>query len=115
GGCYVCRVPRMTSELTVEQVRDMSPEERARWDARVESQVVRFRNVRPNWLLSPNCRIPGYERANFVYVGVDWSAEGDLRAPLPEGENYSLTILLCAPGKGAPLHAHTTEETFFAL
>jgi mannose-6-phosphate isomerase-like protein (cupin superfamily) len=111
----------MTAQMDFEQVKNMSPEERARYDAQVEGRIIRFEHVRPNWLLSPNCLLPGHERANFVYIGegsyLNWPTDGSTShtAPVVPGENYSMTILLCAPGKGAPLHAHTTEETFLVL
>jgi mannose-6-phosphate isomerase-like protein (cupin superfamily) len=107
--------------MDAEQVKNMAPEERAMYDAQVLQRVIRFKDVLPNWDLSPNCRLPGYERANLVYVGggpyLDLQVEpnGPHPAPVVEGENYSVIILLCAPGKGAPLHAHTTEEMFLSL
>lgn len=112
----------MPQEWTRERIETMSREERAEYDAQMPDRVIRFENVRPNWELSPNCRIPEYERANLVYVGggkdyLDWQMPGRTRKiePVVPGENYSCVILLCPPGKGAPLHAHTTEETFIAL
>lgn len=111
----------MTVELPIERVQSMSAEERAKHDASVYDRVIRFFQVRPNWELSPNCRLPGHERANLVYVGggsyLNWEGEVDWRQPPPvvAGENYSCVILLCSAGKGAPLHAHTTEEMFLAL
>jgi mannose-6-phosphate isomerase-like protein (cupin superfamily) len=106
----------MVVELAAETVEQMSAEERAQYDAQVYDRVIRFASVRPNWDLSPNCRLPGHERANFVYIGAGAYLDRET-APnaVVTGENYSLVILLCAPGKGAPLHAHTTEETFMAL
>lgn len=109
------------TDLAVETVREMRAEERAEYDSQVYDRLIRFERVRPNWSLSPNCRLPGHERANLVYVGggvyLDWKDARGPRPPAPvvPGENYSCVILLCAPGKGAPLHAHTTEEMFFVL
>jgi mannose-6-phosphate isomerase-like protein (cupin superfamily) len=111
----------MTVELDVGHVEQMSPEERAEYDAQVYGRVIRFSSVRPTWDLSPNCRLPGHERGNFIYIGggsyLDRPDDEtiDQKAPAVAGENYSMVILLCSPGKGAPLHAHTTEETFMAL
>ena len=31
------------------------------------------------------------------------------------GDNFSFGIVVAGPGRGAPLHAHTTEEVFVAL
>jgi quercetin dioxygenase-like cupin family protein len=110
----------MKAEYSVEQVRDMSPADRARFDAQVSGRTIRFSEVEPNWLLSPNCRIPGFERGNYVYVGggsyLDWTERApSLGGAQVPGDHFSCVILLCEPGKGAPLHAHTTEEMFLVL
>jgi uncharacterized cupin superfamily protein len=110
----------MTVQFNIDDVREMSVQERARFDAQVGARTIRFGELEPNWLLSPNCRLPGCERGNYVYVGggsyLDWNeaqpAKGGAEVP---GENFSCVILLCEPGKGAPLHAHTTEEMFLVL
>lgn len=113
----------VVAELDPEQVRQMSPEERAKYDLLVDDRVIRFSRVKPDWLISPNCKLPGHERANFIYVGSgSYVGSGQIlgrsdQAPsnAVPGEHFSVVILLCEPGKGAPLHAHTTEEMFVAL
>jgi mannose-6-phosphate isomerase-like protein (cupin superfamily) len=111
----------MNDEPEAEVIRSMSPQERAAYDEQVYERIIRFASVRPNWELSPNCRLPGHERANLAYVGggeyLGWEGDGASVPPQPvvPGERYSCVILLCAPGKGAPLHAHTTEEMFLVL
>jgi mannose-6-phosphate isomerase-like protein (cupin superfamily) len=113
----------VVAEMDPEQVLHMSPNERAQYDLLVGERVIRFSQVRPNWLISPNCKLPGYERANFVYVGSGPyvksqsipDGQGSEYSKTVPGENYSVVILLCEPSKGAPLHAHTTEEMFIAL
>jgi uncharacterized cupin superfamily protein len=110
----------MTVQFSAGDIRDMPASERAGFDAQVPARTIRFAEVEPNWLLSPNCRLPGYERGNYVYVGggsyLDWTeAEPATSGAEVPGENFSCVILLCEPGKGAPLHAHTTEEMFLVL
>ena len=105
----------MTVEMDAEEIRRMSNEERAGYDAQVEGRVMRFKDLRPNWFAFEEAKIPGNERALFRYIGTGASDSPAFRAPLPEGENFSFAIVVAAPGKGAPLHAHTTEEVFVAL
>lgn len=99
-------------EFDVDQVRAMTAEDRAPYDAQVESRIIRFKDLEADWRLSPNCQLPQYQRANFVYIGVDWSGRVP---PIERGDNFSCGIILAPPGKGAALHAHTTEEMFMAL
>lgn len=101
-------------EFTREEIEGMSSDERAKYDAQVPSRIARFSEITPNWSLSPNCKLPGHDRGNLVYVGGGYF-DGRVGGPVVEGESYTLAILVCDPGKGAPLHAHTTEEMFMAL
>ena len=39
----------------------------------------------------------------------------EFRAKIPQGEKFCVTVIMAEPGRGAPLHAHTTEEIFIAL
>ena len=39
----------------------------------------------------------------------------EFRAKIPQGEKFCVTVIMARPGRGAPLHAHTTEEIFIAL
>jgi mannose-6-phosphate isomerase-like protein (cupin superfamily) len=105
----------MPVEMDAGEIRRMSPEERAKYDAEVERRLIRFKNLRPNWFSFDEAKIPGNERALFRYVGTGASDSPAFRAPIPVGENCSFAVIIAAPGKGAPLHAHTTEEVFIPL
>lgn len=80
--------------------------------ARAIANVVRFRDIRPNWRSeSENAgwKIPLYKYSDkpasqFVH-GVP---------PVVECSDVRLTTGVAGPGEGAPLHNHTHEELMFA-
>ena len=104
----------MTVELPAEKVRAMSPAERAQYAAEIDRRLVRFRETTPNWQAFSEAQLPGNERGFYQYIGTGASDRGG-RGPIAEGENFSFGIVVAGPGRGAPLHAHTTEEVFIPL
>jgi mannose-6-phosphate isomerase-like protein (cupin superfamily) len=85
----------------------VSPEE-------VLRNVVRFKQVVPNWEAYPEAALPAFQRALYRYIG---SAAGvDQRVPpaVATGD-VSVALAYADPGRGAPLHDHTAQEIFFAL
>jgi quercetin dioxygenase-like cupin family protein len=105
----------MTAQLDADVVRDMSDEERATYDAQMESRVIRFHKVRPEWAPYREAALPAYQRALSPFIGTVGAENPAYRAQLPEGENFAFAIVFADPGRGAPLHAHTTEEVFMPL
>lgn len=105
----------MTAEMDIDRVRDMDDAERARYDAQVRERVIRFKELRPDWTAYREAALPAHVRALYGYVGSVAAESEDYRASVQRGENYCFTIVRADPGKGAPLHAHTAEETFMPL
>ena len=105
----------MAIEMDIDRVRNMDPRERAEYDAQVEERVVRFKQLRPEWMAYRESALPAHERALYGYVGTVAAENPAFRSSVREGENFSFTIVRADPGKGAPLHAHTTEEVFMPL
>jgi mannose-6-phosphate isomerase-like protein (cupin superfamily) len=105
----------VTVELSADTVRRMSPAERARYGEEIGKRLVRFRDTAPNWEAFSEARLPGNERGFYQYIGTGASDDPRARAPIPRGENFSFGIVVAGPGRGAPLHAHTTEEVFIPL
>jgi hypothetical protein len=105
----------MTVELSADAIRGMTSEERARYAAEIGKRLVRFRETAPNWEAFSEARLPGNERGFYQYIGTGASDDPRARAPIPHGENFSFGIVVAGPGRGAPLHAHTTEEVFIPL
>jgi mannose-6-phosphate isomerase-like protein (cupin superfamily) len=75
--------------------------------AQMEERVARFQALIPTDDYVDS-RIPGCERTTFRVLGHPPAA------PLA-AEDFHLNIVLCQPGKSAPLHNHLTQEVFVAL
>lgn len=104
----------MTIEMDADTIRGMSPDEREEYARAIADQVVRFTQVKPNWEAFHEARLPGNERGLYTYLGTGASTDPRVRGAVP-GQNFSFSIVVAGPGRGAPLHAHTTEEVFLPL
>ena len=105
----------MTVEMDAEVIRRMSKEERARHDAEVVKRVIRFRETAPVQSPFDEAELPGNERALYPYIGLSSAVHTAFQPKIPQGDNFCITVIMAEPGRGAPLHAHTTEEIFIAL
>ena len=59
----------MAIGMDIDRVRNMDPRERAEYDAQVEERVVRFKELRPEWMAYRESALPAHERALYGYVG----------------------------------------------
>lgn len=73
----------------------------------MEARVARFDRLIPTDDYV-DAGIPGCERTTWRVLGHRPDA------PL-QAEDFHLNIVLCQPGKAAPLHNHLTQEVFVAL
>ncbi len=76
-------------------------------------QVVRYRDLEPDWDAFADSRIEGRRRAQFRLIGVGGSGKTDPHA-LPAG-GFTLSMLIVPPGQGGSAHTHEVEEAFFVL
>ena len=105
----------MPVEMDAEEVRRMSREERAKYNAEVEERHIRFSETAPVQSPFDEANLPGNERALYPYIGLSSAVHTRVPGQDPPGENFCVTVIMAEPGRGAPLHAHTTEEIFIAL
>ena len=73
----------------------------------MEARVARFYDLKPTDDYVDSA-IPGCERTTLRVIGQR------PQAPLA-AEGFHMNIVLCEPGRAAPLHNHLTEEVFVAL
>jgi uncharacterized RmlC-like cupin family protein len=80
----------------------------------VYQNVVRFKEVTPNWEAYPEAVLPAYQRALYRYIGTAGGVDDRIPATVTNGD-VSFALAYADPGRGAPLHDHTAQEIFFAL
>ncbi len=73
----------------------------------MEARVARFGKLVPTSDYV-DAAIPGYERTTYRVLGT--APDAPLAA-----EGFHMNLILCQPGKAAPLHNHLTQEVFVAL
>ena len=77
------------------------------------ANVIRFREIRPNWLSAQDSNaawlIPVYKYTDGVQPNL-----GTAVPPAVVSEEFRLAVGVVQPGQGAPLHSHTHEELMYA-
>jgi len=101
-------------EYTPEEIRSLSDADRERLNEEMAGRIMRYDTVQPDWDAFREARLPDFRRAVYKYVGAFALETSDVQAPV-EGDHFSFGLTYVEPGRGAPLHAHTTEEVFFPL
>lgn len=99
--------------MTIEVDAGESVRCRRRNGAAYASQIIRFEELTPNWRAFPESHLPDNHRGFYQYIGP--GASDNPMSAVKEGDNFSFGIVVTGPGRGGPLHAHTTEEVFVAL
>ncbi len=82
--------------------------------AEVKKRVVRFKELRPLEHAYEETQLPAHQRVLLRYIGNQASEAADV-PPAVEGLTMNVSLATAAPGKGAPLHDHECEETFFVV
>jgi len=90
-----------------DQYRDLPVEDLLR------RQVVRFREIEPDWDAFADSRKEGGRRAQYRMIGAGGSGKPDPKA-IPAG-GFTFSIMCVPPGQGGALHTHEVEEAFFCL
>ena len=76
--------------------------------------VAKFKEQKSTSKSFIDTRIPGHERDIFSIIGAGTLEDPDLNPSIP-AEDFHLSIIKAAPGKGASLHSHLTQEVFMPL
>ena len=78
-------------------------------------RVARFKALRPSHQAFVDSRIPGHEREIFNVIGRGVTEDASLAPAITDAQNFNVTLVHAAPGKGAALHSHPTVEVFIPL
>jgi quercetin dioxygenase-like cupin family protein len=82
--------------------------------AEMLEHVFRFDELPNSNIAFIDAVMPGHKRTLYGAVG-GGTAEENLRSQVEKAENYHIDFIKAAPGNGAALHSHDTEETFICL
>ena len=83
--------------------------------AEMESRIWRFSELTPSPRAFLDCTLPGHVRTLFSALGKGADDEQLEGTAVEQAENYHVDFVKAAPGNGAALHSHGSEETFVAL
>lgn len=102
------------SEDSQRQVDAMTSEERRRFDEKAWQSVVRFDELAVDWRSYPDTMLSDFQRGLRLLVADEpEGAEPDRSRS--RARQFTVAIIEAEPGRGAALHAHTTEEVFLPL
>jgi len=87
------------------------------WDvARMERErIARFKELKTDPRFFLDSMLPGHERLNYNVIGTGVSENPDARPAIEHAEDFNLTYMKAAPGKGPSLHSHDHIEVFIAM
>lgn len=81
----------------------------------IHKNVIRFKELTPNWDAFPEHSSPAWQHALYRYIDAKGSNLGlSVPAAISDGE-FRLAMVLIQPGRGAPLHNHSGQELMFAV
>ena len=83
--------------------------------AEMARRVWRFQDLTPSPRAFLDCALPGHVRTLFSALGRGADDEQLEGTAVEKAENYHIDFIKAAPGNGAALHSHGSEETFVAL
>lgn len=80
----------------------------------LDSCVFKFSQLPSSPRAFIDAALPGHERTLMGALG-GGAQDENLESQVTHAENYHIDYITAAPGNGAALHSHDTEETFICL
>ncbi len=81
----------------------------------VLSRLARFSELEFSEAAFIDAVLPEYERKIFNVIGAGVTEDASLKPAITAVEDFNLTMVKAAKGKGASLHSHSTVEVFVPL
>jgi len=78
-------------------------------------RVARFKELKSSAHAFVDTRIPGHEREIYNVIGRGVTEDAALDPAITAAEDFNMTLVKAAPGKGAAPHSHATVEVFMPL
>lgn len=83
--------------------------------AEMLKRVARFNELTSSASAFVDTLIPGHEREIYNVIGRGVTEDPALAPAITAAEDFHMTLVKAAPGKGAALHFHRTVEVFMPL
>jgi mannose-6-phosphate isomerase-like protein (cupin superfamily) len=89
----------------------------SQWDVeRMERErIARFSELKTDPRFFLDSMLPGHERLNYNVIGTGVAENPDAKPAIEYAQDFNLTYLKAAPGKGPSLHSHDHVEVFIAM
>jgi quercetin dioxygenase-like cupin family protein len=81
----------------------------------VRTRVARYQDLKAFPESFVDTVIPRYERDLFSIIGKNVFEDPEMQPAIQVHHPFSLSMIRVDPGKGAGLHAHSTEEVFMPI
>ena len=78
-------------------------------------RVAFFNKLVPSTMPLIDAVLPAYQRENYNIIGMGVCEDASMEIPITDVENFHITLVKAAPGKGSGLHLHQTVEVFMPL
>lgn len=78
-------------------------------------RVAFFDQLVPSTMPLIDAVLPAYQRENYNIIGMGVCEDASMEIPITDVENFHITLVKAAPGKGSGLHLHQTVEVFMPL
>ena len=90
---------------------------KAPWDVeRMERErIARFSELKTDPRFFLDSMLPGHERLNYNVIGTGVAENLDAKPAIDFAQDFNLTYMKAAPGKGPSLHSHDHVEVFIPM
>ena len=86
-----------------------------RVDRMERERVARFDKLKTDPRFFLDSMLPGHERLNYNVIGTGVAENPDAKPAIDYAQDFNLTYLKAAPGKGPSLHSHDHVEVFIPM
>ncbi len=84
-------------------------------DRMERERVARFDKLKTDPRFFLDSMLPGHERLNYNVIGTGVAENPEAKPAIDYAQDFNLTYLKAAPGKGPSLHSHDHVEVFIPM
>ncbi|NNE82657.1 MAG: cupin domain-containing protein [Alphaproteobacteria bacterium] len=90
---------------------------KSKWDVEhmERERIARFSELKTDPRFFLDSMLPGHERLNYNVIGTGVAENPDAKPAIDYAQDFNLTYMKAAPGKGPSLHSHDHVEVFIPM